>query len=177
MKLTSLMLCTLCLSGYAMAQERSDPPAYRVDFLLRDGSDKATQSVRRYSMMVDPSGRNSFRVGQRVPYATSSTPVSGVGGGQTPLVATQFQYADVGVNIDCTLREAGSRVILHSEIEISAQSQKDKALAALPPPSVNSLRLTSNAVLTLGKSTVVANFDDPTMMRKIDVEVTVTKMN
>ncbi len=61
-------------------------------------------------MRVSDGQKASLKIGQRVPVATGSFQAGvgvGVGGGAgvvNPLVNTQFQYIDVGVNIDVTPR-------------------------------------------------------------------------
>ncbi|WP_321471841.1 hypothetical protein [uncultured Paludibaculum sp.] len=178
MKLTSLMLCALCSAALAPAQDRPDPTVYRVEFQLRDGGDKAAPIVRRYSMLMDPSGKGSFRLGQRVPYSTGAVQAVSSGGQPTPLVSTQFQYAEVGVNIDCRLRETGTKVALNSDLEISTVTAPDKGSTSNPlMPTIGSMRLSVAAVLTPGKPTSVASIDDPVTHRKFEVEATVTKVN
>ncbi|MEZ5362056.1 MAG: hypothetical protein R2748_06845 [Bryobacterales bacterium] len=62
----------------------------------------------------------SLRIGERIPIATGSFQ-PGVGGvGINPLVNTQFQYTDVGVNVDIQPKIHNDReVSMHVEIEIS----------------------------------------------------------
>src|ERR1700724_178914 len=63
----------------------------------------------------------SLKIGDRVPVATGSFQ-PGIGGvGINPLVNTQFQYLDVGVNIDITPHvHAGREVSLKISMDISA---------------------------------------------------------
>ena len=62
----------------------------------------------------------SLKIGDRVPVATGSFQ-PGIGGvGINPLVNTQFQYLDVGVNIDITPRvHAGREVSLKMTMDVS----------------------------------------------------------
>ncbi len=62
----------------------------------------------------------SLKIGDRVPIATGSFQ-PGIGGiGVNPLVNTQFQYIDVGVNIDITPRvHAGREVTLKLMLDVS----------------------------------------------------------
>ncbi|HKF01572.1 MAG TPA: cohesin domain-containing protein [Candidatus Sulfotelmatobacter sp.] len=63
----------------------------------------------------------SLKIGDRVPVATGSFQ-PGIGGvGINPLVNTQFQYLDVGVNIDVTPRvHANGEVTLKISMDVSA---------------------------------------------------------
>jgi hypothetical protein len=98
--------------------------------------------------------------------------------GRHPLVSTQFQYFDTGVNIDCRLRETNGRVGLSAEIDVSTIMEHTKGAGANPPnPTIGSIRVAVNAVLRPGTPTMVVSIDDPVTMRKFDVEATVTKMN
>ena len=64
----------------------------------------------------------SLRIGQRIPIATGSFG-SGIGagiGGGIPLVNTQFQYQEIGVNIDLTPKiHNDSEISMHIEVEVS----------------------------------------------------------
>jgi len=63
----------------------------------------------------------TLKIGDRVPVATGSFQ-PGIGGvGINPLVNTQFQYLDVGVNIDITPKvHAGGEVTLKVALDVSA---------------------------------------------------------
>jgi general secretion pathway protein D len=73
-------------------------------------TDNNTQIIQDPQVRVSDGQKASLKIGQRVPVATGSFQAGvgvGVGGGAgvvNPLVNTQFQYIDVGVNIDVTPR-------------------------------------------------------------------------
>lgn len=155
------------------AQEPKVPPdiaVYKVEFHLRDGNDAAAKAGRRYTMLVNTTGKGTFRVGNRVPVATGSS--------QPGLVNTQFTYIEVGVNIDCWIREANGKVSLRADLDVSSIVQPDKAaIPAVPNPIIGQLKINVDALLNVGKPTVVASIDDPVTLRKFDVEATVTRVN
>ncbi len=64
----------------------------------------------------------TLRIGDRVPIATGSfQPGLAGGGGVSPLISTQFQYLDVGVNIDITPHiHSDHDVTLKMSLEISS---------------------------------------------------------
>src|SRR5690242_20212571 len=105
----------------AFAQEKAPETVYKVEFRIRDGSDAASKTGRRYTMLIENHNKGTFRVGDRVPVATGSFQ-PGIGGvGINPLVNTQFQYLDVGVNIDITPKvHAGGEVTLKLSLDVSA---------------------------------------------------------
>lgn len=73
-------------------------------------TDTKTHIIQDPEIRVTDGEKASLKIGQRVPIATGSFQAGvgvGVGGGAgvvNPLVNTQFQYLDVGVNIDVTPR-------------------------------------------------------------------------
>ena len=73
-------------------------------------TDNNTTVIQDPEVRVSDGQKASLKIGQRVPVATGSFQAGvgvGVGGGAgvvNPLVNTQFQYIDVGVNIDVTPR-------------------------------------------------------------------------
>jgi general secretion pathway protein D len=73
-------------------------------------TDNNTRIIQDPEVRVTDGEKASLKIGQRVPVATGSFQAGvgvGVGGGAgvvNPLVNTQFQYIDVGVNIDVTPR-------------------------------------------------------------------------
>jgi hypothetical protein len=171
---TILLVPTLLVS----AQETKISPeivVYKVEFNLRDGNDAAAKAGRRYTMLVDTTGKGTFRVGNRVPVATGSFQP---GSGTNALVSTQFTYVDVGVNIECWIREANGRVGLRADFDVSTIVQPDKAaLPIVANPIIGQLKINVDTLLNSGKPTVVASIDDPVTLRKFDVEATVTRVN
>jgi len=76
-------------------------PATTANFLLSDTSSKLLQQPQ---IRASDGQKASLKIGERIPIATGSFQ-PGIGGvGINPLVNTQFQYIDVGVNIDITPR-------------------------------------------------------------------------
>jgi len=90
-------------------------PGAQANFLMTDTS---THIIDNPEIRVVDGQTAKLRVGDRVPVATGSFQAGvGVGGGAAgglvnPLVNTQFQYLDVGVNVDVTPR-------IHPDHEIS----------------------------------------------------------
>ena len=75
-------------------------------------SDSNTKLLQNPEIRALDNEKASLKIGDRVPVATGSF-APGIGGGSiSPLVNTQFQYLDVGVNIDITPH-------IHSEDEVT----------------------------------------------------------
>jgi len=89
-------------------------------------TDSATRIIQDPEIRVSDGQKAALKIGDRVPVATGSFS-SGVGStgtgsnGISPLVNTQFQYIDVGVNIDVIPRvHPGNEVSLKMKIEVSS---------------------------------------------------------
>jgi len=91
-----------------------------VTALLTDSNTKLIQNPQIRS--VDGQ-KASLKIGDRIPVATGSFQ-PGIGGvGINPLVNTQFQYLDVGVNVDITPRiHSTGEVTLKIAMDISSQT-------------------------------------------------------
>ena len=87
-------------------------------------TDNKTKIIQDPEIRVTDGQKATLKIGQRVPVATGSFQAGvgvGVGGGAgvvNPLVNTQFQYLDVGVNIDVTPR-------VHPDNEVSMKLTVD----------------------------------------------------
>ena len=93
------------------------PPA-TANFLFSNANTKIIQSPQVRAL---DGQKASLKIGDRVPVATGSFQ-PGIGGvGINPLVNTQFQYIDVGVNVDITPQvHANREVSMKVTIDVSA---------------------------------------------------------
>lgn len=84
-------------------------------------NDTDTKIIQNPQIRALDGQKASLKIGDRVPVATGSFQ-PGIGGvGINPLVNTQFQYLDVGVNIDITPRvHADREVTLKIALDVSA---------------------------------------------------------
>ena len=93
-------------------------PPTTANFLLTDSSSKL---ITQPQIRASDGQKASLKIGERVPVATGSFQ-PGIGGvGINPLVNTQFNYIDVGVNIDITPHVHGlDEITLKLAMDISA---------------------------------------------------------
>jgi general secretion pathway protein D len=93
-------------------------PAANLSVLMSNSDTKLIQNPQIRAL---DGQKASLKIGDRVPVATGSFQ-PGIGGvGINPLVNTQFQYLDVGVNIDVTPRvHANGEVTLKITMDVSA---------------------------------------------------------
>jgi hypothetical protein len=150
-----------------LAVHAQDSSTYKVDFTIRDTGDAGGKTGRKYSLLVNPGHKTTFKVGNRVPVTTAGT--GGLGGN------VQFTYIDVGMNIECTVGENNSRLMLRGDVDISTAVMPEKGVNAAPAPTISQIRLSLDTTVAPGKPTTVASFDDPVTSRKFDVDVMITK--
>jgi general secretion pathway protein D len=85
--------------------------------------DRSTRVLQNPQIRTVDNKKASLRIGDRYPYATGSLNTGGIGGGVggiSPVVQTQFQFAEVGVNVDITPKIHGNEEIsLRVEVEVS----------------------------------------------------------
>ena len=74
-------------------------PSATANFLFSDGN---TRVIQNPQIRVADGKKATLKIGDRVPIATGSYQAGVSTTGVSPLVNTQFQYIDVGVNIDVT---------------------------------------------------------------------------
>jgi hypothetical protein len=149
-------------SAPVQAQEKTATiSVYKVEFRIRDGSDAASKTGRRYTMLCDTTGHGIFKVGDRIPVSTAPN---------------QMNYLDIGVNIDTTVREHANepRVALFANMDFSTLVEH-KPVAGFSNPTVAQMRVTVDTLITPGKPTLVASIDDPVTQHKVDIEAVVTK--
>ncbi|MBI4467347.1 MAG: hypothetical protein HY656_07980 [Acidobacteria bacterium] len=84
-------------------------------------TDATTKVIQNPQVRVTEGQTAKLKIGDSVPFATGSFQ-PGIGGvGINPLVNTQFQFKDVGVNVDVTPRVHSSREItLKLKVEVSS---------------------------------------------------------
>ena len=141
--------------------------AYRVDFLLTELEDGKKNNSRTYSLMAREGILNKLRAGVRVPIATNM--------GSIP----QFQYLDVGMNIDCRVEEREGSLVLNAVADSSSFSLPGEPKApgsVAEQPVIRQMRSEINTVISLGKTTLISSMDDPSSKRRFQLEVTATKV-
>jgi hypothetical protein len=139
---------------------------YRLDYLLREMDGTKEISKRNYAITIK-SGRDykSLRTGSRVPVVTGE-PASG---------RSQWQYMDVGINIDSETNNYANGVWLNVTAELSsiAPSEGSQATPSLPP-LVRQAKVTGSVPLITGKSQLVFSADEPTSSHRFELTVTPT---
>src|ERR1700683_3369269 len=109
----------------------------------------------------------SLKIGDRVPVATGSFQ-PGIGGvGINPLVNTQFQYLDVGVNIDVTPHvHADREVTLKITMEISSVVGQS-SIGGISQPIIGQRKLENEIRLADGEPSLIGGIFDDSSTRSL----------
>jgi general secretion pathway protein D len=133
-------------------------PSFTVNALLNDNTTKIIQNPEVRSL---DGQQAKLRIGDRVPIATGSFQ-AGVGVGGTagtgfvnPLVNTQFQYQDVGVNLDITPRiHPNHDVSLKLSVEVSSVTGQ-QPIGGITQPIISQRKLDQEIRLKDGEANVL----------------------
>jgi general secretion pathway protein D len=123
--------------------------------------DSDTKMLQNPQVRALDNQKATLKIGERVPVATGSFQ-PGIGGvGINPLVNTQFQYLDVGVNIDVTPHvHADREVTLKITMEISSVVGQS-SIGGISQPIIGQKKIEHEIRLRDGESSLIGGiFDD-----------------
>jgi general secretion pathway protein D len=141
-------------------------PSATVNTLLTDSTTRIIQNPELRS--VD-NIKATLKIGDRVPIATGSFG-TGLGTGSTtagslgisPLVNTQFQYQDVGVNIEITPRILPDRdVAMHMHVEVSSVTGSVN-IGGINQPTISQRTVDGDVRLKDGEANILSGFIERT---------------
>ncbi|MFI5098655.1 MAG: type II and III secretion system protein, partial [Candidatus Acidiferrales bacterium] len=134
-------------------------PSATANFVLTDTSTRIIQNPEIRAIDGQPA---KLRVGDRVPVATGSfqagvgVGTGGAGGFVNPLVNTQFQYIDVGVNVDVTPHVHPNRdVSLKVSIEVSSVTGTS-TIGGIQQPVISQRKIEHEIRLKEGEVSILA---------------------
>jgi general secretion pathway protein D len=155
----SFILNTGGISGVG-AFAVSLPASATFALLASDSNSKVLQNPQ---IRVLNNEKATLRIGDRVPIATGSFQPGIVGGaGVSPLVSTQFQYLDVGVNIDITPHiHADREVTLKMALEISSVTGSQN-IGGITQPVIGQRRIEHETRLADGDVNLLAGILEDT---------------
>jgi hypothetical protein len=197
MKVFTRILFVLALAGALLAQQpgkdtadqpAKDQPSKKEVLAGRDGNtenffklafvmyelDDAKRINQRDYMMIGRTDNqpSSIRVSTRVPITT-----------QEKGNDKQYTYIDVGLRINCSMKEqVDRRLQLHCDVEVSSFLRPEQVAnatgnAGLAAPFLRTTRTESWALLTLGKPAILNTVDDITSTKRMQIEVTATRLD
>jgi general secretion pathway protein D len=118
-------------------------------------SDSDTKLIQNPQIRALDGQKASLKIGDRVPVATGSFQ-PGIGGvGINPLVNTQFQYLDVGVNIDITPHvHSGREVTLKITMDISSVTGQS-SIGGISQPIIGQRKIEQDIRLKDGEANIL----------------------
>lgn len=138
-------------------------PGASAAFLMSDSNTKVLQNP---SVRAMDNEKASLKIGDRVPVATGSF-APGTGGGVSPLVSTQFQYLDIGVNVDITPHIHSEReVTLKMSLEISSVTGQQN-IGGITQPIIGQRRVEQETRLGDGEVNLVAGILEDTETKSL----------
>lgn len=141
-----------------------------VSFSLLE-SDSDTKVIQRPQIRAMDSEKSSLKIGDRIPIATGSFQ-SGLGGS----VNTQFQYIDVGVNIDITpYIHANHEVTLKMSLEISSVTGVQN-IGGFSQPTIGQRRIEHEARLADGEVNLIGGILEDTDTNSLSGYPWITKI-
>jgi general secretion pathway protein D len=142
-------------------------PSITANAILTDTFTKIIQNPEIRSVDGQPA---KLRVGDKIPVATGSFQ-AGVGVGATgvnPLVNTQFQYLEVGVNVDITPRvHPNHEVSLKVIIEVSSQTGIS-TIGGIQQPIISQRKIEQDIRLKEGEVNVLGGLFEKTDTRTLN---------
>ncbi|MCU1299991.1 MAG: type and secretion system protein [Candidatus Sulfotelmatobacter sp.] len=117
--------------------------------------DNDTKLIQNPQIRALDGQKASLKIGDRVPVATGSFQ-PGIGGvGINPLVNTQFQYLDVGVNIDITPHvHAGREITLKITMDISSVTGQS-SIGGISQPIIGQRKIEQEIRLKDGEANIL----------------------
>lgn len=133
-------------------------PGASLSFLMSDSNTKVIQNPEIRAMDNEHA---TLKIGDRVPVATGSFS-PGTGGGISPLVSTQFQYIDVGVNVDITPHiHSEHEVTLKMSLEVSSVTGQTN-IGGISQPIIGQRTVQEQARLADGEVSLIAGILEDT---------------
>lgn len=159
-----------------MAYQQSPERYFRLTFRVLDMSpDGKLASSKLYNTVIASGPRSakpsSIRTGDRVPIAT------GTNAPGPSSVYAQFQYLDVGTNIDAAQAAIdGQTLRLHVTADISSLSTP-VTLGTVREPVIRQTVWDSNVTVPIGKATLIFSSDNSSDKGKMELELTATPIS
>ncbi|MFZ0901369.1 MAG: cohesin domain-containing protein [Candidatus Sulfotelmatobacter sp.] len=130
-------------------------------------SDSDTKVLQNPQVRALDNQKATLKIGERLPVATGSFQ-PGIGGvGINPLVNTQFQYIDVGVNIDVTPHvHADREVTLKISMEVSSEIGQ-ASIGGISQPIIGQKKIEHEIRLKDGESSLIGGIMDDSQTKSL----------
>lgn len=146
---------------------------FKLAFVMYELDDAKRTNQRDYMMIVRTDNQpSSIRVATKIPITTEEKGKD-----------KAYTYIDVGLKINCSMKEqVDRRLQFHCDIEMSSFIRPEQIASVTGNagpvlPVLRTTRTESWALLTLGKPAVFTTVDDINSTKRMQVEVTATKVD
>lgn len=163
----TLATCLLLLLALPV-RSRADEPrpeksrsSFRLDYVLYEVESGRRANEKSFSMTVNEGAHGLLRSGSRVPVYAGDKGV---------------QFLDVGLKIGARVLERDGDLTLDSEIEMSNFAVPEQPAGTRGEPVVRTVSGTVSVRPVPGKAALVASVDDLAGRKRLQVEVTVTRL-
>jgi type II secretory pathway component GspD/PulD (secretin) len=137
---------------------------YRVTYTIAESGGQS--EAQHYALIVTPGAKSYSKQGTRVPIMTGAYKEGDAGSANT-----QFQYQDIGMNIETSLAGFEDGMRLHSKIEQTSISE-EKSNVGIQDPVVKQSVLQVSSAFVPGKPLTIGSVDTPGG-KHMQVQVTV----
>jgi hypothetical protein len=159
-------LASLALLGAPARADDAPKPerprsSFRIDYALFEVESGKRANERAFTLTVNEGSHGQLRSGTRVPITVGDKGV---------------QYMDVGLKLSGRVLEREGDVTFEGEIEMSTFALPEQATEGKGNPVVRTVTETVSTRPVLGKPAVVSSLDDLNSRKRLQVEVTVTRL-
>jgi hypothetical protein len=148
------------------------PHYFHFDFAVKEVDEGKVTNSRTYTMVMavrrpgyEKRAQSSLRSGNRIPVITGKSDSAGA--------SAQYQYIDVGVNID-VVSPIESQGQLMMEVRADVSNVPGGVDTNTPNPVIRQARWESAVVVPIGKPTTIFSSDDVSSKRTLQLELTAT---
>jgi len=168
MKRTLALLIALAGLVLAASSPAADPApraeprsSFRLDYVLYELEGGKRANERTFSMTVNEGTQGQLRSGSRVPIVAGDKGV---------------QYQEAGLKVGARILERGGDLTLDTELELSTFALPDPASEAKGNPVLRTVGQTLSSRPALGKPALLSTLDDLASRKRLQLEVTVTRL-
>mgnify|MGYP005811347811 CR=1 FL=1 len=154
-------------SADAAKVEKTAWSFYKLDLTVREMDGAKVLNSRSYTIAQRSGEWGQLRVGSRLPVATGVLNPTG------PNPVNQWQYIDIGLNLDSRVQEKDDTLAFDWRMELSSVAAEPGAAGQ---PVIRQVKNNGQTLLTLGKPVMMTLADDLSSTHKFVFEVTATKL-
>lgn len=137
---------------------------YRLTYTITEIDNGKRTGTQTFGILAANGEKTTFKQGSKVPIATGSYD------SDNSKSNTQFQYLDVGLNIEFTVEGNVDGLFLRSKVAQTSLAEEKSSFGA-QDPVLRQIVLEGSSALTLGKPLILGSIDIPGTTRKQDIAV------